>query len=574
MNKIIEQIEKYQGTFEKISRNIYLQAIKDGFLNAMPVILFSSIFLLLANVPDVIASGFGSDFTLPQTVTDWFNKIYEYTMGIVGLMVAGTTAKNLAGSMNRRMPAGKVIGETSVMLASISGFLLLAVTKTDMGNFEAINMDTRGLLSAFVSAFLTVNVFKFCITHDITIRLPKEVPGTISQNFRDIFAFSFSVLGCAIIDIFARVVFEVPFADILSRLFTPLFAGVESYFGMSVVWLLVALFWFVGVHGPSVVKPAIQAALIGNTAENLELFQAGEKPFHALTENFGTALGEMGGTGATLVVPFIFMFAMRSKQLKAIGKASFVPVMFAVNEPLLFAAPIILNPYFFIPFLIAPVANIVIGKLFIDVLSMNGIMYVLPWATPSPLQLFLGTNFDWLSLILSIILIVVDVAIYYPFCRSYDRALLKEETEKAEKNEDDGDTEDTETTETNKSELEMESETEQEMNQIDTTKEHRILVICAGAGTSEQLAGALNEAAEEDNVPITAKGSAYGSHYDLLPNYDAVILAPQVKMYRDDIQEDADKYGVKVIIARGKEYVQMTQAPQEALDFVLKSLNK
>ncbi|WP_327795964.1 PTS transporter subunit EIIC [Tetragenococcus koreensis] len=280
MNKLIKQFEKYQSTFEKISRNIYLQAIKDGFLNVMPVILFSSIFLLLANIPEVIATGLGIDFALPQTLTDWFNKIYEYTMGIVGLMVAGTTAKNLAGSMNRKMPAGKTIGETSVMLASVSGFLLLAVSKTNVGNFEAINMDTHGLLSAFVSAFLTVNVFRFCIKHDITISLPKEVPGTISQNFRDIFAFSFSVLGCAFIDILARLVFSVPFADILTRLFAPLFGGVESYLGMGIVWFLVALFWFVGVHGPSVVKPAITAALIGNTAENLELFQAGERPFH------------------------------------------------------------------------------------------------------------------------------------------------------------------------------------------------------------------------------------------------------------------------------------------------------
>lgn len=568
LNKIIKLLEKNQGTFEKISQNIYLQAIKDGFLNAMPVILFSSIFLLLANVPEVVATGLGIDFALPQTLTDWFNKIYEYTMGIVGLMVAGTTAKNLAGSMNRRMSDGKVIGETSVMLASLSGFLLLAVTKTSEGNFEAVNMDTHGLLSAFVSAFLTVNVFKFCINHDITIRLPKEVPGTISQNFRDIFAFSFSVLGCALIDVIARVTFKVPFADILTQVFAPLFGGVESYLGMSIVWLLIPMFWFVGVHGPSVVKPAITAALIGNTSENLELFQSGKFPYHALTENFGNFVGELGGTGATLVVPFIFMFAMRSKQLKAVGKASFIPVLFSVNEPLLFAAPIILNPYFFIPFLIAPVVNVIIGKLFIDILSMNGIMYVLPWASPGPLGLFLGTNFDWLSLVLSVVLIVVDVLIYYPFCRAYDRTLLQEEAEKANKIEENDDDEESEIAETETNDI---SDTKKV---VDTNKVNRILVICAGAGTSEQLAGALNEAAEEDNVPITAKGSAYGSHYDLLPNYDAVILAPQVKMYRNDIQKDADKYDVKVIIARGKEYVQMTQAPEEALDFVLKRLNK
>ena len=52
MNKLIAQIEKGKPFFEKISRNIYLRAIRDGFIASMPVILFSSIFLLIAFVPN------------------------------------------------------------------------------------------------------------------------------------------------------------------------------------------------------------------------------------------------------------------------------------------------------------------------------------------------------------------------------------------------------------------------------------------------------------------------------------------------------------------------------------------
>lgn len=69
----------------------------------------------------------------------------------------------------------------------------------------------------------------------------------------------------------------------------------------------------------------------------------------------------MGGTGATLVVPFIFLLFAKSKQLKAVGKASFIPVSFAVNEPLLFAAPMILNPYFY-SILLTPVVNVCLFK--------------------------------------------------------------------------------------------------------------------------------------------------------------------------------------------------------------------
>ena len=107
---------------------------------------------------------------------------------------------------------------------------------------------------------------------------------------------------------------------------------------------MIPLFWFMGIHGPSVVKPALNAALFGNITTNLATLQAGGHPALALTENFGNYIGELGGTGATFIVPIIFLLFMRSKQLKAVGKASVVPVMFAVNEPLLFAAPVPVCP--------------------------------------------------------------------------------------------------------------------------------------------------------------------------------------------------------------------------------------
>ena len=74
MNKLIQQIEKGKPFFEKISRNIYLGAIRDGFLAAMPAILFSSIFILIAfrmflesNYQKISQVGFGK-FTTIQWV--------------------------------------------------------------------------------------------------------------------------------------------------------------------------------------------------------------------------------------------------------------------------------------------------------------------------------------------------------------------------------------------------------------------------------------------------------------------------------------------------------------------------
>lgn len=551
MNGIIKQIEKHQELFQRISANIYLTAIKDGFLTAMPVILFSSLFILCAAIPPLVG------IKLPESFETWLWKIYDYSMGIVGLLVAGTTARCLAGSMNRKMPSGKVINEVSVMLASIVSFLLLAVTKMD-GAFQGDFFGTKGILSSFVAAFITVNVYKFCVIKDITIKMPKEVPGSISQNFRDVFPFSFSVFFAVIIDIATRYYLNVPFAEVFSKILSPVFQGAETYLGLSIIWFLVPFFWFVGVHGPSVVKPGLAAALYGNTEANLELFRNGQHPFHALTENFGNFVGELGGTGATFIVPIIFILFMKSKQLKAVGKASIVPVMFAVNEPLLFAAPIVLNPYFLIPFCLAPIVNVILGKFFISVLGMNGYMHVLPWATPGPIGNLMSTHFQPISFVFTVLLLVVDFIIYYPFCKAYDKVLLSEETKNAN-------TEDR--FETNNSTKVDESET------VQLEKEIKILVLCAGAGTSAMLANALTEGASSLNLPLSSSAGAYGSHYEIMKYYDMVILAPQVKTYYNDIKKDTEKLGIKLIATEGAEYINLTRNPEKAVQFVLEKLN-
>ena len=588
MDSVVKFLEKGQPYFDKVSKNIYLQAIKDGFLAAMPIILSSSVFLLISTLPGVVATVGG--FTLPDwwnvDVVNFCNKVYNFTMGIVGIMVAGTTASALTGSKNRRMPAGKAINATSTMVAAMCAMLILAVTQTtakidgaDTSVFFTDNMGTKGLLSSFVAAFATVNIYEFCIKRDITIKLPKEVPGAIAQNFRDIFAFSFSILFVAIIDVICRTCLAVPFANVISTLVSPLFAAADSYAGLALVWFMIPLFWFMGIHGPSVVKPALNAALFGNITTNLATLQAGGHPALALTENFGNYVGELGGTGATFIVPIIFLLLMR------VGKASIVPVMFAVNEPLLFAAPIILNPYFLIPFLFAPVANVLIGKFFIDFLGMNGFVYAMPWALPGPIGTFIDTNFQPISLLLVVVLLVVDFVIYFPFCKAYDNILLKQEAENLaeEKAEEAAAAEIagaaeiaeaaiTENVETAPAVPASKSPDADEPVATVSDKELKVLVLCAGAGTSALLANALTEGAAAKGVDIKANAGAYGSHYAIMDQYDVIVLAPQVRTYYNDMKSDTDRLGITLLSPRGKEYIDLTKDPEGAVDWIYRNL--
>lgn len=552
MNTIIKQIEKAKPFFEKISRNIYLGAIRDGFLTAMPAILFSSIFIMIAAVPEVLG------LTLPGVFSAWLWKVYGYSMGIVGLLVSATTARSLTTSLNRNMPEGKAVNEVSVMLASIVSFMMLSVNQID-GGISTEFMGTKGLIASFIAAFITANVYKFCVKRDLTIKMPKEVPGTISQMFRDIIPFSLAVFAGVLLDLIFNTIFGGSFAHTVITALQPLFTAADGYLGIAIIWGAMALFWFVGVHGPSIVEPAIAAIIYANVETNLQLYQTGEQASKVLTVGLGNFVGTMGGTGATLVVPFLFMLFAKSKQLKAVGKASFVPVMFAVNEPLLFATPIILNPYFFIPFLVAPIVNVWIFKFFVDVLKMNSFIYVLPWATPAPIGLILGTGVSLLVVLLAVLLVIVDGIIYLPFIKAYDAQLLEEEAKNVE----------FETVEEDIYSRDLVASTASVEKNGDGK---RVLVLCAGAGTSAMLANALGEGAKNSGVNIIAQAGAYGSHYDIMKNFDLVVLAPQVNSYLSDIKNDADKLGVKVVATTGIEYIKLTRNPEEAIEFILKSL--
>ena len=564
MNKLIAFIEKGKPFFEKLSRNIYLRAIRDGFIAGMPVILFSSIFILIAFVPN------SWGFKWSDEVVAFLMKPYSYSMGILSLLVAGTTAKSLTDSVNRSMEKTNQINYMSTLLAAIVGLLMLAADPIENGLATGF-LGTKGLLSAFLAAFVTVAIYKVCVKNNVTIRMPDEVPPNISQVFKDVIPFTLSVVSLYALDLLARHFVGSSVAESIGKFFAPLFSAADGYLGITIIFGAFAFFWFVGIHGPSIVEPAIAAITYANAEVNLNLIQQGMHADKILTSGTQMFIVTMGGTGATLVVPFMFMWLTKSKRNRAIGRASVVPTFFGVNEPILFGAPLVLNPIFFIPFIFAPIANVWIFKFFIEALGMNSFTANLPWTTPAPLGLVLGTNFQVLSFILAALLIVVDVVIYYPFLKVYDEQILEEE--RSGKSNDELKEKVAANFNTAKADAILEKAgVEAAQNTI--TEETNVLVLCAGGGTSGLLANALNKAAAEYNVPVKAAAGGYGAHREMLPEFDLVILAPQVASNFEDMKAETDKLGIKLAKTEGAQYIKLTRDGKGALAFVQAQFEK
>ena len=548
MGKLIKLVEKMKPFFEKVSKNPYLRAIRDGFVSCIPVVLFSSIFILVACVPNILG------YYWPANIEATLWKAYNYSMGILAVLMVATIAKSLAENFNAKLTKIRQINIVSVMIVSIICFLLISVEEIE-GGFSSTYMGTKGLLAGFIVAFIVPNIYKFCVKNNITIKMPDEVPKNISQTFADLIPLAISVLFFWIFDILFVKFSGMCFSAWILEVLKPLFTAADGYLGLAIIYGSMAMFWFVGIHGPSIVEPAVTAIYIANVEANLLLFQSGEQATNVLTHGTSYFVATIGGTGATLMLTVMFAFMAKSKQLKALGKTSIIPVACAVNEPVLFGAPIVLNPIFFVPFILTPIANVWIFKFFIENLGMNGFVYTLPWTTPAPIGLILGTGFATLSFVLALLL-VVDFIMYYPFFKVYDAQLAEEELKNnnLEVKEEPIEVKD----------IKIEAKNDKDLN---------VLVLCASGATSSMLANAISKGAKENNINLESTAMAYGQHKEIISDFDLIILAPQMASMYNELQKDCEAKGTKSATTSGVQYVKLTRDSDGALKFALDIIN-
>ncbi|MDT2801072.1 PTS transporter subunit EIIC [Vagococcus lutrae] len=530
MNAVIKQLEKMKPFFDRFTANTYVSAMRNGLIAPMYVLLFSSLFMMIGYIPNTWG------FYWSDEIMSLILKPYDFTMGMFGLIITMTISKSLAEILNQKMPVGKKINVVATMVSAISVYLIMMADPIE-GGISIEYLGSSGMLAGMIIAFIIPNIYKFAIKRNLTIKLPDEVPPNISATFASLIAYSLTIAFFWIFDIiFRELSGGMNVAEALISVLNPIFSMADSYFGLSLLFGATAFFQFLGLNGPDVVFPAVKPAMFMNLAANQDAYAAGLQPTHALTNSSYDMVIAMGGTGATLVLVLMFAFLAKSKANKAVGRAATIPVLFAVNEPLTFGAPLIMNPMFFIPFMLAPIANSILLKFFIDVLGMSGFIMEVPWTMPGILGLPLGTNLDPLSFVLVGVILLVDAVIYYPFFKVYDNERYQmEQEEKDNDNNDDNEI----------------SLTELKGKIGSVKKDLNVLVLCAGGGTSGLFANSLNKnketIKETFDIDVNAQASHYGQHSSIIQDYDVIVLAPQVSSHYENLKEEAAQYSASVI---------------------------
>lgn len=203
----------------------------------------------------------------------------------------------------------------------------------------------------------------------------------------------------------------------------------SSIWAALLVYVLIGLCWFFGVHGMAVMSVVIPiwAAL---DAENMVGVAAGvanaDLP-NIVTLNWVSAVATIGGAGSTIGLVIWLTFKAKSKQYKVFGKMALIPSLFNINEPVIFGLPVMLNPLLFIPFVFTPVLLIGLAYILVTIGILpisNGIGA--PMGTPLVLQGFF--NGGWRLGLYQVFGVLLSLVIYYPFFRIMDKKAVEEES--------------------------------------------------------------------------------------------------------------------------------------------------
>ncbi len=438
-------LEKLSMQMAKLSEQRHLRAIRDGIIATLPLIIVGSIFLIVAFPP----------FPVDWGISLWAKKNiaqillpYRMTMFIMALYAVMGIGNSLAKSY-------KLDGITGAILAT-SGFLLtivptivkeiLVVTQVIDGKEVQIiaekgtegatvlqeaagfvmpmtNLGSAGLFVGIIIAIFAVEVYRFTTTTGFRIKMPDSVPASVARSFEALTPTLIVVLVVATVTYWLHINLH----GIMKIIIEPLVKATDSWFSVIIIVFLITFFWSFGIHGVSIVGSLVRPLWLTLLDQNTAALADGKVIPHIAAEPFYQWFIWIGGSGATIGLAILLATVSKSSYGKTLGRTSIVSSIFNINEPIIFGAPIVLNPILIPPFIIIPVVNSSIAYLCTSMGLVNKVTSTPPWTLPGPIGSFLATNGDYRAAILNIVLIISSAVIYYPFFKAYDKKLLEDE---------------------------------------------------------------------------------------------------------------------------------------------------
>jgi len=429
MNKLSAFIEKRIAPIaSKIARQKYIQAIQNTFLTLIPFMTIGSFALIIISPamdyttmdPGIMRSFFSGWQTLADFTSLPLGAVFTLTMGALSLYTSIGIGYFLSKhyKMNSYVPVA--IG--------VCGFLIMAAIMPD-GSFGTTYFDGTGLFTSILITILVIEAYRFLIDHKVgRIEIKGGgVPPALTESFGSLVPTAIILVITGSISAIVIHFTGQPFPELLTIIMQPIVGVIDSVWGVLILAILVMVLWWFGIHDTVITGP-LNAFFYHNLAANSTAYLAGTAAIalpYIVTEPFWFTFMAIGGSGATFGLAILCAFS-KSKQIKTVGRLGLVPAFFNINEPIIFGLPLMFNPIMFFPFVVTMALNGVVTYILMDLEIIARTFANPSWNMFAPIGALISTM-DIKALILIIVLIIVDVLIYLPFFKTYEKQKIKEE---------------------------------------------------------------------------------------------------------------------------------------------------
>ncbi|MUO34930.1 PTS sugar transporter subunit IIC [Enterococcus gallinarum] len=407
-------IDKLSRFGDKVGNNIYLQAISQGGLSALPVIVVGSFASLFAGLPIHAWQNF-----IHQTgLAGGLSAVVNATTNLLGLLFTYGICKKLSEKM-------EIKAQITPILAAIVYIILLPATVSAEGS-AILSFDflgSKGMVVGIIVSIITCRLYKFIIDKNITIKMPEGTPSYVSDSF-------LALIPAFVIIIFAMIVSMLvkltPYDNIFNLIYSVLQIPLTALMGTSLlanaaINLLVQASWALGIH-PGYITGTVGPIMFALDGANQAAYAAGQQ----VPNIVGMAFSYITTTAVLYpaIAISILLFA-KSGRLRTVGKVAVAPAFFGISEPLIFGLPIVLNPLILIPWLIAPVLNFVVGYILVSTGLVARAAGVIVFNVP---MIFTGLlNGSYTISLMEIGLFMLDILLFFPFIKILDKKYSAEE---------------------------------------------------------------------------------------------------------------------------------------------------
>ena len=420
VNLIEQKVTPLAGS---VGQQRHVIAIRDGFVSALPFMIIGSFMLVFIFPP------FSADSSW-AFARGWLNFSLQYreqlmlpfylSMGVMTFFIS----VGIGASLGRHYKLDPIM----TGLLALMAFLLVAAPYRD-GTISAQYFSGEGIFTAIITALYAGEVYAWLKRHKITIRLPQEVPTGVARSFEILIPVVVIVATLHPLNLLVQSYTGMIIPQAIMHLLQPLVSASDSLPAILISVLICQVLWFAGIHGALIVTGIMNPFWMTNLALNQSALAAGVALPHIYLQGFWDHYLLIGGVGSTLPLAFLLLRS-RAAHLRSIGKMGVVPSIFNINEPILFGAPIIMNPVFFLPFILVPMINATFAYIATKLGWVAQVVSLTPWTTPAPIGASWAANWALSPLLMCLFCMVLSALMYYPFLKAYERTLIRQEQEK------------------------------------------------------------------------------------------------------------------------------------------------